>query len=276
MTAGNNVTAHYSRGNLLERLNAALVEDGVDPDRPDIESLAPYDQFHGRGLEATREMADSLEIAATDHILDIGSGFGGPARYLAHRFGCRITGIDLTAEFCEVARHLTRLLGLHGRVDFELGNALAMPFSDSSFDGAYSMNVSMNIADKAGLYREICRVLRPGAWLMLSEIAKGSGADLDFPTPWANSAQTSFLATPEDTRSALAEAGFEVVQTRSTLEQALAFGTRSRELVQRGEKPPHRAVQLIHGEIAAQAMANTARGLGEGRIVPIEILGRKR
>jgi ubiquinone/menaquinone biosynthesis C-methylase UbiE len=276
MIAGNNVTAHYSRGNLLDRLKAALVEDGVDPGRPDIETLAPYDQFHGRGLEATREMADSLNIAATDHLLDVGSGIGGPARYLAHRFGCRITGIDLTAEFCEVARHLTRLLDLRGTVDFELGNALAMPFGDRSFEGAYSMNVSMNIADKAGLYREICRVLRPGAWLMLSEIEKGLGADLDFPTPWANSAQTSFLATPEDTRSALAEAGFEVVQTRSTLEQALAFGTRSRELVQRGEKPPHRAVQLIHGEIAAQAMANTARGLAEGRIVPIEILSRRR
>jgi len=276
VTADNNVTTHYSRGNLLDRLNAALVEDGVDPDRPDIESLAPYDQFHGRGLEATVEMADLLKIAASDHILDIGSGIGGPARYLAHRFGCRVTGIDLTAEFCEVARHLTRLLDLQARVDFHLGNAVAMPFSDRSFDGAYSMNVSMNIADKAGLYREVCRVLRPGAWLMLSEIAKGSGADLDFPTPWAHSAQTSFLATPEDTRSALAEAGFEIVQMRSTLDQALAFGTRSRELVQRGEKPPHRAVQLIHGEIAAQAMANTARGLADGRIVPIEILGRKR
>jgi len=276
MTADNNVTAHYSRGKLLDRLNAALVEDGVDPDRPDIETLAPYDQFHGRGLEATKEMADSLDIAATNHILDIGSGIGGPARYMAHRFGCRVTGIDLTAEFCEVARRLTRLLGLHGRVDFHLGNAVAMPFGDRSFDGAYSMNVSMNIADKAGLYREICRVLRPGAWLMLSEIAKGSGADPDFPTPWASSALTSFLATPEDTQRALTDAGFEVVQTRSTLEQALAFGTRSRELVQRGEKPPHRAVQLIHGEIAAQAMANTARGLGEGRIVPIEILSRKK
>jgi ubiquinone/menaquinone biosynthesis C-methylase UbiE len=276
MPDDHNVTAHYSGGNLLERLNAALCDDGVDPFRPDIDELAPYDQFHGRGIEATQEMADSLAIAATDHILDVGSGIGGPARYLARRFGCRVTGIDLTAEFCEVARHLTRLLRMEDNVEFHLGNALAMPFADASFAGAYSMNVSMNIADKAGLYREISRVLKPGGWLMLSEIAKGSGPNVDYPTPWARTAETSFLATPEDTVRALEAAGFEVVSTRDTREEALAFGARSREHVARGEKPPHRAIQLIHGDIAAAAMANTARALAGHRVVPIEILSRKR
>jgi ubiquinone/menaquinone biosynthesis C-methylase UbiE len=277
MTAdADDVSRHYSRGNLLERLNAALREDGVDPDFPGIGTLAPYDQFHGRGLDATEEIADLLDIAATDHVLDVGSGIGGPARYMAHRFGCRVTGIDLTAEFCDVARHLTQLLGLQDRVRFELGDALAMPFADDCFDGAYSMNVSMNIADKAAFFREIHRVLRPGAWLMLSEVARGDGEELDYPTPWADSARTSFLASPDETRRGLESAGFEIVTTRSTLDQALAFGDRSRAMVKRGEKPPHRAVQLIHGGIAKQAMANSARGLSEGRVVPIEILSRKR
>ena len=276
MPDDHNVTAHYSGGHLLERLNAALRDDGVDPFRPDIDALGPYDQFHGRGIEATQEMADSLAIAATDHILDVGSGIGGPARYFARRFGCRVTGIDLTAEFCEVARHLTRLLRMDDNVEFHLGNALAMPFADASFAGAYSMNVSMNIADKAALYREIRRVLKPGGWLMLSEIAKGSGPNVDYPTPWARTAETSFLATPEETVSTLDAAGFEVLSTRDTRQEALAFGARSREQVARGEKPPHRAIQLIHGEIAAAAMANTARALAEHRVVPIEILSRKR
>jgi ubiquinone/menaquinone biosynthesis C-methylase UbiE len=251
------------------------VADGFDPGHPSIEALAPYDQFHGRGLEATVELADSLEVGADDHLLDIGSGIGGPARYFAHRFGCRVTGIDLTAEFCEVARTLTRLLGLESRVHFELGNALAMPFADAAFDGAYSMNVSMNIADKAGFYREIHRVLKPGGWLVLSEIARGAGGDPEYPTPWASSAHTSFLSTPEETRSGLADAGFDVVQLRSTREQALAFGARSRALVERGEKPPHRTVMLIHGEIAPQVMANMARGLADERIAPIEVLARR-
>ena len=197
------ITRHYSRGNLRDRLNAALTEDGIDPNHPSIEALAPYDQFHGRGVEATVEIADQLQIDAADRILDIGSGIGGPARYFAHRFGCEVTGIDLTAEFCEVARDLTRALGLERRVKFVLGNALAMPFASGSFDGAYSMNVSMNIADKRALYREIHRALKPRGWLMLSEIAKGAGGDPDYPTPWAHSAHTSFLSAPEETRSGL-------------------------------------------------------------------------
>jgi ubiquinone/menaquinone biosynthesis C-methylase UbiE len=276
MSQEREVSSHYVRGNLLSRLNAALREDGVDPQRPSIETLAPYDQFHGRGLEATLEMAGLMQAGPSDHVLDIGSGIGGPARYFARRFGCRVTGIDLTAEFCEVARHLTRLLGMQDRVRFEVGNALAMPFGDAAFDGAYSMNVSMNIADKAGLYREIARVLKAGAWLLLSEVAKGEGGELDFPTPWAASARTSFLSTPEATRRGLEEAGFEVVRLHSTLEQARAFGARSRAMVERGEKPPHRAVMLIHGEMAGEAAANTSRGLSEGRIVPIEVLARRR
>jgi SAM-dependent methyltransferase len=276
MNTDREVSMHYSQGNLLSRLNAALTDDGVDPDHPSMETLAPYDQFHGRGLEATSEIAGLMQAGPADRILDIGSGIGGPARYFANHFGCRITGIDLTPEFCDVARHLTRLLDLEDRITFEVGDALAMPFANASFDGAYSMNVSMNIAAKGEFYREIHRVLKPGAWLVLSEVAKGEGGDLDYPTPWAGSARTSFLSTPEETRRGMLEAGFEVIRLRNTLEEARAFGARSRAMVERGEKPPHRAVVLIHGEIATQAMANTARGLSEGRIVPIEVLGRKR
>src|SRR5262245_15384094 len=268
--------AHYNRGNLLARLNAALMEDGFDPNHPSMEALAPYDQFHGRGLEATLEIAGHMQAGPADQVLDIGCGIGGPARYFANRFGCRVTGIDLTPEFCDVARHLTRLLDLADRITFELGDALAMPFLDASFDGAYSMNVSMNIADKMAFYREIHRVLKPGAWLVLSEIAKGEGGILDYPTPWATSARTSFLSTPEETRHGLLGAGFDVIRLRSTLEEARAFGARSRVMVERGEKPPHRAVMLIHGEIASQAMSNTSHGLSEGRIIPIEVMAQKR
>jgi len=275
MSTPPDIAHHYSSGDLLHRLNAALRDDGFNPDRPTLAALAPYDQFHGRGLEATVEMAGLVQVGADDHILDIGSGIGGPARYFVDRFGCRVTGIDLTEEFCEVARHFTRLLGMQERATFEAGDALAMPFAAEIFDGAYSMNVSMNIADKRSLYREIRRVLKPGGWLILSEIAKGEGGELGYPTPWAASARTSFLATPHETRRALSEAGFEVVSLRSTADEARAFGARSRAMVERGEKAPHRAVTLIHGDVAAEAIANVGRGLSEGRIVPIEVVCRR-
>ena len=271
-----NVPAHYSRGDLRARLDAALVDDGVDPRRPDLLSLAPYDHFHGRGLEATVELADGLAIADEHCLLDIGSGIGGPARYFADRFGCRVTGVDITAVFCDVAGDLTQRLGLAGRVEFVRANALKMPFADEAFDGAYSMNVSMNIPDRNAFYREVRRVLKPGGWLALSELAKGEGPDIDYPTPWAESARESFLATPGATRESLGEAGFDILYIRSRRDEALAFGARSRAMVDRGEKPPHRAVTLMHGELAKDAIANMTRALKEARVEPIEILATKR
>jgi len=276
MSSERNITGHYGRGSLLERLEAALAEDGADPQRPSLEALAPYDQFHTRGLEATKEIADALEVEPDHHLLDIGSGIGGPARYMHSRFGCRVTGIDLTAEFCDVARHLSGRVGLGDKVRFEQGDALAMPFADASFDGAFSMNVSMNIADKDAFYREIRRVLKPGGWLVLSEIARGAGPEVDYPTAWAANAEASFLVTPEETRRGLESAGFEIARVRTTEKEAMAFGARSREIVARGEKPPHRAVILIHAENARAAMANISRGVAEGRIIPIEVLARRR
>jgi ubiquinone/menaquinone biosynthesis C-methylase UbiE len=274
-TAAPDIVAHYGRGGLLARLKAALAADGADPERPTIDSLAPYDQFHSRGIEANHAMVGLMEAGPTDHLLDIGSGVGGPARVIATRFGCRVTGIDLTPEFCEVACALTQSVGLQDQVAFELGDALRMPFADATFDGAYSMNVSMNIADKEGFYREIRRVLKPGGWLVLSELTRGDGPELDYPTSWAASAESSFLATAESTRRSLLRAGFEIDRMRSTLEEALEFGRRSRAMVERGEKPPHRAVMLIHGELATAAMANVARGLAAASIVPVEVLARK-
>ena len=270
------IADHYTSGKLLERLNAALKADGADPAHPTIEALAPYDQFHGRGMEATEEISGLLSVAATDHLLDVGSGIGGPARYMSHRFGCKVTGIDLTSEFCDVASHLTRLMELEAKVDFRQGDALKMPFADASFDGAYSMNVSMNIADKTGFYQEIRRVLKPGGWLMLSELAQGPGGRLDYPTPWAATAAESFLATPEETRAGLEAAGFEIVKFDNAAPQMKAYAVRVRAMLDRGEKNPHRAVQLMHGAIAEIASKNTSRGGAEGRIVPIEVLCRRK
>ena len=269
------ITDHYTSGDLLARLEARLREDGCELAHATVEALAPYDHFHGRGLEATEDMAKLLPISGTDHVLDVGCGLGGPARYLARRFGCRVSGIDLTAEFCDAARHLTALLGLEDRVSVSEGDALAMPFDDATFDGAYSMNVSMNIADKRALYREIHRVLRPGAWLMLSEAAQGPGGAPDFPTPWARTAASSFLATKAETRESLEACGFAIESLRETTEAALAYGARSRALVEAGGKPLHRAVSLIHGALAEDAAANSARALRERCTVPIELLCRR-
>ena len=274
--AESKIVEHYATNGLLARLEAALRADGADPAHPTIEALAPYDQFHGRGLEATKDMAALVAVRPTDHLLDVGSGLGGPARWLSARFGCRVTGIDLTPEFCAIAEHFTRLIGLEARVRFQVGNALAMPFDDGMFEGAYSMFVSMNIADKTQLYREIHRVMKSGGWLVLSEIARGEDGDVMYPTPWAPTAAESFLSTVDDTRKGLRSAGFEVEQVKNDLQRTLDFGARSRAIVARGEKPPYRANALIHGDIAGATLANVARGYQDGSLMPIEVVARKR
>jgi SAM-dependent methyltransferase len=237
------IANHYSSGTLWERLSASLISDGVDPEHPSMQTLAPYDHFHGRGLEATNALAAQLSVAQSDHILDVGSGIGGPARFFADKFGCQVSGVDLTQEF---------------------------------FDGAYSMNVAMNIEDKAALYAELYRVLKPGGWLVLSEIARGDDGVLEYPTPWAKSAASSFLASPTQTRVGLEDNGFSVQRLDDTRAESAAYGARSRELVARGEKPLHRAVALIHGGIARTAAANSARGVEQGVIIPIEVYCTRR
>lgn len=266
----------YATSGLLARLESALRDDGIDPAHPTIDALAPYDHFHGRGLEATEDMAALHVIQSTDHLLDVGSGLGGPARWLSARFGCRVTGIDLTPEFCAIAEHLTRLVGLEDRVHFRVGNALAMPFGDATFDGAFSMFVSMNIEDKTGLYREIRRVLRPNGWLVLSEVARGTEGDVSYPMPWAVTPAESFLATVEGTRTALQAAGFEIGALRTDLQRVQAFAARSQAAVESGQKPPYRANALINGEAARTMVANVARAYQSGSLIPIEVVARAR
>jgi SAM-dependent methyltransferase len=273
------VAAYYASGDLLARLEVALRADGADPAAPPLEALAAYDQFHGRGIEATEELAAHLAarfaIDASHHLLDVGCGFGGPARVFARRFGCRVAGIDLTTAFCALARELNRRTGLDTRVEIHEGDALAMPFSDASFDGAYSMNVSMNIADKATLYRELHRALKPGAWLVLSELARGGGAEPEYPLPWAATPATSFLSTPEDTRRGLESTGFEVVECHDHTAKNEAYAARARATLKAGGQHPHRAIPLIHGDRARAVMTNSSRGVSEGRLIPIEIFARK-
>ena len=136
------IERHYGRGGLLDRILAALQEAGKDLANLSIDDLASIDEFHSRRRQATKDLADMLAPKAAEHVLDIGSGLGGPARYLAQVCGCRVTGIDLTAEFVAVATDLTRRTRLTDRVAFRQGSALDLPFSDASFDLAWSRRTS--------------------------------------------------------------------------------------------------------------------------------------
>jgi sarcosine/dimethylglycine N-methyltransferase len=166
MTDGlDGVRDHYRATGLKERLKTALAALAPDDQLLTPAQLAPLDQFHTRGLAATAELADLAQITAEMSVLDVGSGVGGPARFLAQAYGCRVTGVDLSEPFVDAAKHLTERTGLSGRVSFETASALKLPFDAGRFDVVLLQHVAMNISDRVGLYREIRRVLSPAAGL---------------------------------------------------------------------------------------------------------------
>ena len=204
------VRDHYRAIGLTGRLKAALAAFGPENQTLLPQQLASLDQFHTRGLAATAELAKLAAISESMSVLDVGSGVGGPARYLAATCGCRVTGVDLSEPFVDAARYLTERTGQSGQVSFRTASALELPFDDGHFDVVLLQHVAMNIADRARLYREIRRVLKPGGKFATYDVVL-RGGELHYPVPWARTPDTSFLLTPDATREAVEEAGFRAV-----------------------------------------------------------------
>ena len=275
MAAGDKVQDHYASEGIAARILAALKAAGggeAGPITPD--ALAPLDHFHGRGLKATQEMVALLEPRSGERILDIGGGIGGPARWIAARFGCHVTSLDLTPEFCRAAEELNAATGLSDRVHVAEGSALDLPFAENEFDRAYSENVAMNIEDKRRFYAEALRVLQPGAVFAFSHYGAGPRGEPDYPLPWAAGPATSFLSSPEETRDQVLAAGFEIVLFRDKTEEVLPDLRENRRRLQE-HGLPLLGLQTLMGERIRDFQINVARSAEEGRLSVIEALARK-
>src|SRR5215470_9222209 len=206
------VQRYYGDRPVMQRIDDALRAAGVDPERPSPRDLWPFDQLHSRGIVATREHAERAQLQAGMYVLDLGCGLGGSSRYLAAECACRVAAIDLTPNFVEAARILTARCGLAERIEFRQANALALPFQDGTFDHVWSYAVTMNIADKEGLGREVSRVLKSGGRFSCNEIELGLGEAPVFPLAWATDETSSFLVTPSAMRAALEAGGLSVIE----------------------------------------------------------------
>jgi ubiquinone/menaquinone biosynthesis C-methylase UbiE len=259
------VADHYKRRALGDVILAALKAAGKDIEHLTPDDLAPVDEFHSGGRNATVRLAQLAQINGSERVLDVGCGIGGPSRYLASRFGCRVTGLDLTADFIALAGMLAQRTRLSDKVSYRQGDALDMPFADASFDLVWSQNAAMNIADRDRLYGEMRRVLTPSGRLALQEIAAGPDGEPFYPMPWASDKSISFLSTPEATRAALERTGFRVVAWQDTTEEALEQQRARAKALETGSLPPL-GVHIIIGEAFPTVTKNMLRNLQEERL----------
>jgi ubiquinone/menaquinone biosynthesis C-methylase UbiE len=215
--------AQYSTGNLREQIGTALRAAGKDPASITPADLAILEDFHSLGRLATVALIDLAQISKSDRVLDAGTGIGGTARLIAAEHGCRVTAVDLTPEYCEIAKWLNDAVGLGNMIEVRVADVTELPFDTASFDVVISQHVQMNIADKQRLYAEAHRVLAPGGRLALWDVTAGLGGPVYAPVPWASSPEQSHLVTPERLADVLCEAGFTIAHWNDLTESAGDF-----------------------------------------------------
>lgn len=276
MTDGREVARHYGRASLADAISGALRAAGLGGDGPlTPDDLAPLDEFHMGGREATLGLAERLDLPPGATVLDIGCGLGGPARLLASRRGCLVVGVDLTPEYVEIGRELTRRAGLDGRVDLRVGSGLALPFGPESFDAATLLHVGMNVPDKPALFREAARVLRPGGVLAVYDVMRVGPGPVAYPTPWASTEDASFLEESGAYRRALAAAGFAIEAERDRRDLAIETFRRMRARAAEAGGPPPLGLHVLMGPDAPAKVANLLAALEPGIIAPVEMICRR-
>ena len=281
MTSGANaqlIQENYTVGAMLDRIKEALEKVGLGEGPLRWSDLVPFDQFHVRGLEATKELAEALQLNMGESLLDIGSGLGGPARYLAAVHGVQVTGIDLTPVFVEISEYLSARAGLHDKTTFRQGDAADLPFHDEAFDVCWTQHVAMNVENKPKMYQGIHRVLKTGGQLAIYDAIRGNDQPLLYPTPWAREESMSFVATESGLKEALAGAGFQI---RSFLDQTETAAQWSREVQQQRARqtspqtPNPLSPLFILGPQMAPAITNFAQNVLEGRVRLVQIIAEK-
>ena len=258
------IDKHYGFGGIMEKIEAALDLAGKDVGSLKVDDLAPIDEFHTRGRESTLEVAELANLKASDLVLDVGCGLGGTARHLAEIYNCHVTGIDLTDEYISVGKKLTDLVGLSDQVELHQGSALELPFEDEQFDIAWTEHVQMNIADKKQFYAEIARVLKPGGRFVFHDVFRGSGDSPFYPLPWAEQESFSFLATEEEARVAIGQAGLAIDQWNVKIQESLEFFKIVITKIE-ADGPPPLGIHLLMGDNARDKLQNYIRNLSEDR-----------
>src|SRR5215472_5117684 len=275
MSSQQDVSQHYTHGNLVAAISSGIESTGKTINSVTVDDLAPADEFHIGGRQASEDFLGQLNLTPEKHVLDVGCGLGGAARFVASRYGCQVTGIDLTPEFIEAAKVISGWVGLDNRISLHLGSALAMPFADHVFDCAYMLHVGMNIADKIKLCSEVNRVLRPSSLFGIYDVMRIGDGEIAYPVHWAATAASSAVATPAQYREALEKSGFTIVAERNRRDFALAQYDQLRARTAAAGGPPPLGLHILMGSNTPDYVRYMIENVSTGRIAPVELIARK-
>ncbi len=276
MSYDKTVSDHYLHGDLLNAIKSALPSLGKTIENVTIEDLAPVDEFHIGGRLATNNLIEQLNFSEQGHVLDVGCGLGGAARHVATKYKNYVTGIDLANEYIETGNAICSWLKLEDCITLKQGSALSMPFQDNLFDGSYMLHVGMNIEDKASLFSEIFRVLKPGASFGVYDIMLEKDGELIYPVPWATNSRTSKLSSSDQYKQALSDAGFDVSKEKSRRDFSLEFFNQLRAKTEANGGPPPLGLHTLMQESTANKIKNMIGNIANGVIAPVEIVAHKR
>ena len=267
MNSGNlsyseNIENHYLVNNLYDNILEKLQSIGVDINEVKRTDLSSVDEFHVRGLEVSKELAQQI-TSSNLKVLDVGCGLGGPARMLADEKNCVVTGLDLSQEFIETAKALSKLVNLDSNTTFLKGDALDLPFERNSFDIVWTQHVQMNIFEKKKFYSEIFRVLKTGGKFLYYDIFKSSDNDINYPMPWASRQDLSHLINIAELEKILNSIGFNSFSKKNQTDAGL--GSIKQMLSHIKEfGPPIMGLNVLMGKDTKQKILNAFNHFDQG------------
>jgi sarcosine/dimethylglycine N-methyltransferase len=245
---------------ILAKLEAARgTLDGLKPD-----DLFAHDQDHYGGLAANDALAIAARIGIGSKVVDLCAGLGGPARYLAHRYGAIVTGIELTPARVAGAEELSRRVGLHGQVRVLEGNVMDLPLADASFDAVVSQEALLHVPDIARAFSEAHRVLRPGGRIAFTNwIVHRPLTDAQRRLLWDGMAAATLVGI-ERHAGLLRDAGFEI---EAVEDETGAWGTILAERL--------RMYKKLRGETAAAGAPSGHDDFYKSYVLFVDLVQRK-
>ncbi len=183
-----------------------------------------------------------LRLEPQQHVLEVASGSGGPARYLAEHTQCYVTGIDANASGVETA---TQQTNLSDRVTFKVADATArLPFADNTFDGLTCIDALNHLPNRSSVFREWKRVLRPGRRAVFTDPVLITGPVTNDELALRSSIGVFLFVPPGVNEQLIDRAGFKLVQQEDVSENCASVAGRWHEARQRYKE----ALVQIEGE----------------------------